>query len=122
MSKNTGMADGRLYEWDYDESADELRILCTKCEKIDTLTGDKAVKFNSLQSAQKYTCLSCWKKNKDAEKNGEKLETQDRISYAQAFNLAAGMVSGAYSDEVLKEEILKWQKWFYKQLTNRNND
>lgn len=123
MAKSTGFYNGKHFEWDFDDVAGELRIKCVHCGKIDTLTGDKAQKFNNMTSAQTYLCYSCWLKNKDAEKQELQYEKEDRISYAQSFNLAVNMLSDKEKEEddtaSAETKIKMWQKWFYEKLTER---
>lgn len=72
-------------------------------------------KVNPLNG--KPECVSCWAKGKDNDKN-------DRIAYAQSWNLAVAICAEHFSPvespaEGQKKRLENWQKYFYEKLTER---
>jgi hypothetical protein len=93
---------------------------CVVCGKVEEISSEKYGKFalNNSNWYKSYTCLNCWRANKDSTKREE-------ISFAQSFNLAVQMLryepeNSERTDIQKKFLIREWQKWFYKELTSDN--
>lgn len=95
-----------------------MKAWCKRCNNPEEVPGDRAAKIKKIPEwSSSFTCTPCWKKSKEPEKQ----DTQDRIAYAQSWNLAVAVLSEKnkfHSDE-LQHNIEYWQKYFYEKLTNR---
>ncbi len=116
---------GQNYEISEDGS---VKISCVKCQKENFLKSDSpyAIRFHQIEEADKgsnYECLSCWKKNKEGEKQMREEERQDKISNGQALNLAVETTLSYVppNAENFKAKIVEWVK-FYKNLIQELNE
>ena len=112
--------------WYVDGSLDAK---CHVCGKEDKLKEDAKIALvaHTMDSwnGSDYKCLDCWK----AKKNIKIESTQDRIAYAQSWNLAVALWSPTFAtkewisaqeniEEDRKMYLEAWQKYFHKKLTN----
>ena len=112
------LSDGTkgLYEFYEDGSASAN---CVVCGKVDLITAERAGKFivNSPNWYKTYSCFDCWRANKDNDKN-------DRISFAQAYNLAVASLSEEDKENLseiqFKLKVRERQKFFYQELKGQN--
>ena len=119
-----------------------IEFVCSKCKRLETIPPEH--KFNSLYNQNKdmlkgRVCLDCYKESKSGEKDKNGNNVQERIAYAQSWNLAVAMIAPAFSsvettivykqladkkgtsaDEQVKAAIEELQKYFYDKLTNRD--
>ena len=107
----------------YDDGS--IDITCRDCEKVDELSPDNknVARIMQIESAKSsYTCLDCWKKERDTNKTVIDDKRSDKIAYAQSWNLAVAAMNIPVESqfEDLEEGIEVWQKYFYEKLTERS--
>ena len=99
------------------------------------LVEGKCACGNELSNPEHDRCLDCWKKARSGVGYSGGSDTQERIAYAQSWNLAVAMygnlddgdrekygkspISELSSGTNTEATLEKWQKYFYQKLTSR---
>lgn len=93
-----------------------MKAWCKRCNNPEEVDAERAAKIQKIPEwSSSFTCTPCWKKSKEPEKQ----DTQDRIAYAPAANLAMERISSleqrtdVATDEQFKVEFEKWHSFFY---------
>ena len=93
-------------------------------ERLDTLTG--ILQLANIRLAQDPAGGLAIKIMEQRRRDND---TQERIRFAQAYNLATEIVSawlpiygGELNEERIQNEVEKWQKYFYQKLNNNEGE
>lgn len=134
MNKKLIGTDRVNHSWNlYDDgSADAF---CTTCDQNKDITPGQLKAVIAKQRgidpkehwSKSFECTDCWLAAKRAKEgltfDSKNAERREDIAYAQSWNLAVNVakVTHPTSDEI-KQEIEKWQTYFYDKLTQRSEN
>ena len=99
-----------------------MKAWCKRCKNPEEVPAERAEKIKKIPDwSSSFTCTPCWKKSKEPAQQ----DTQDRIAYAQSWNLAVALMAPFFAtkeapgSDYVQENIEIWQKYFLEKLTNR---
>ena len=97
-----------------------MKAWCKRCNNPEEVPAERAEKIKKIPDwSSSFTCTPCWRKSKEPDQH----DTQDRIAYAQSWNLAVATIPNEFKHEqtfpTFTEELEKRQKYFLEKLTNR---
>jgi hypothetical protein len=102
-----------------------MKAECKRCKNFEEVDAERAAKIQRIPEwSSRYLCSACYFGGADGAKASKDANTQDRIAYAQAWNLAVQMITdemkATYPMTQINASLVEWQRYFYEKLTNRN--